>query len=392
MTTPDASQRTLALLIGAIFVVSIDSRVITPILPAIADDLGVSIGQAGLIVTAYLLPYGLFQLLYGPVADRVGHVRVVSIALGGFAVGEGLCAVAPNLGTLVAFRLVTGIVAAATFPLTLAYIGETVGYDRRQSVIGYTVMAASVGQVLSAAAGGFLAAILSWRAIFALDGLIALAITLLMLRTPSARAIQRREPRPAFAPYRDVLADRRHLYFYLLIFIEGAFTIGAFSYFGALLRERDGFSYAAIGGIIALFGATSVVAGRFLGPIARVIGERRMIAIGGAGISACYAMTVVQPAIVVFPIAMAVLGVAFIIMHSTFQTRATEISPTSRATGISLFAFALFLGSSLGALLTAQSLDSLGYNETMLILSAISGLFSIIAAFAIIPWSRPGTA
>ncbi|HEX5166786.1 MAG TPA: MFS transporter, partial [Thermomicrobiales bacterium] len=62
------SNTTLWLLIGAIFVVSIDSRVITPILPAIADDLDVSVGRAGLIVTAYLLPYGLFQLIYGPVA------------------------------------------------------------------------------------------------------------------------------------------------------------------------------------------------------------------------------------------------------------------------------------------------------------------------------------
>ena len=65
-----AQRATLKLLIAAIFVVSIDSRVITPILPAIADDLGVTIGRAGLIVTAYLLPYGLFQLFYGPLADR----------------------------------------------------------------------------------------------------------------------------------------------------------------------------------------------------------------------------------------------------------------------------------------------------------------------------------
>lgn len=389
MSAQQPANRTLALLIGAIFVVSIDSRVITPILPAIADDLGVSIGQAGLIVTAYLLPYGLFQLLYGPVADRVGHVRVVSIALGGFAVGEVLCALAPDLGTLVAFRFITGIVAAATFPLTLAYIGETVDYTRRQTVIGYTVMAASVGQVLSAAAGGFLASILSWRAIFALDGLIALAITVLMLRTPASKAVQRTVRRPAFAPYRDVLADRRHVLFYLLIFVEGGCTLGAFSYFGVLLRERDGFSYAAIGAIIALFGTTSVLAGRFIGRISRSLGERRMIAFGGAGVAVCYASTIVQPVIVVFPLAMALLGISFIVMHSTFQTRATEISPSSRATGISLFAFSLFLGSSLGALLTAQWLESIGYNETMLILASVCAAFTVVAAYGIIPWSRP---
>lgn len=383
------AQRALWLLIGAIFVVSLDSRVITPLLPAIAEEFDASIGRAGLIVTAYLLPYGLFQLLYGPLADRVGRVRVISITLGGFALGAGLCALAPDLNSLVGLRLVTGVAAAAVFPLTLTYIGDTVAYDRRQEAIGYTVMAASLGQVLSSAVGGFLAAAVSWRMIFAIDGLVALIITIAILRQPLTRVRPTGAMRSAAATYRVVLADRRHILYYLLIFLEGAITLGSFAYFGALLRERDELSYTAIGFLVALFGLGSLVLGRYIGPLARRIGERRMVAFGGAGVAVGYGMTTLQPVLVVFSIAMVLMGVAFMMMHSTLQTRATELAPTARATGISLFAFSLFLGSSLGAFLTAQSIDRLGYNETMLALGAVTAFFTVIMSVFILRFTQP---
>lgn len=383
------AQRALWLLIAAIFVVSLDSRVITPLLPAIAEEFDASIGSAGLIVTAYLLPYGLFQLLYGPLADRVGRVRVISIALGGFAIGGGLCAVAPDLNSLVGLRLLTGIAAAAVFPLTLTHIGDTVAYGRRQEAIGYTVMAASLGQVLSSAVGGFLAAAVSWRAIFAIDGLVALVITIAILRQPLTRASHGGTKRSAAATYRVVLADRRHILYYLLIFFEGAITLGSFAYFGALLRERDELSYTVIGILVALFGLGSLVLGRFIGPLARRFGERRMVAFGGGGVVIGYGMTTLQPVLVVFSIAMLLMGVAFMMMHSTLQTRATELAPAARATGISLFAFALFLGSSLGAFLTAQSIVWLGYNETMLALGAATALFTVVMSVFILRFTEP---
>ncbi len=375
--TDKGAQYALWLLVAAVFVVSLDSRVITPLLPAIAEDFNSPISRAGLIVTAYLLPYGLFQLIYGPVADRVGRVRVISVALGAFALGCILCALAPSLEILIVLRFLTGMSAAAVIPMTLAYIGDTVPYDQRQAAIGLTVMSTSMGQILSSAVGGLLAAFVSWRAIFAIDGVIALAITIVLLRQPLARAVMPVVRRSALAPYRIVLADRRHIAYYALIFVEGAIGLGAFAYFGALLRERDGFSFTTIGIFTAIFGLGSLVVGRYIGRIAQRFGEKRMIAVGGAGGAVGFVMVTFQPAVIIFPIAMFLMGASFIMMHSTLQTRATELAPTARGTGIALFAFSLFLGSSLGAFLTALSLDRIGYNETMLILAGVFAAFTI---------------
>jgi len=60
------------------FVVMADNWVVSPILPAIAKDLGIDISTAGLLITAYMVPFGLLQLVFGPLADRYGKKQVVT--------------------------------------------------------------------------------------------------------------------------------------------------------------------------------------------------------------------------------------------------------------------------------------------------------------------------
>ena len=55
--------------------VSLDARIIAPVLPAIADSRGVSPGDAGLAMTAYTLSYGAMEVVYGPLSDRWGRMR-----------------------------------------------------------------------------------------------------------------------------------------------------------------------------------------------------------------------------------------------------------------------------------------------------------------------------
>src|SRR5690349_7845862 len=83
----------LMALSGATFFVSLDRAVFAPLLPAMAHDLHATVGAAGQAVTAYTLLYGLFQLVYGPLADRIGKVAVVRWCVLVFALGSGLCSI-----------------------------------------------------------------------------------------------------------------------------------------------------------------------------------------------------------------------------------------------------------------------------------------------------------
>ena len=82
-----ASRRLLVVIMAAVFMVSAEARVISPLLPAIAHEFHTSVAQTGLLITAYTLPYGLCQIVYGPLADRFSRQRVMGTALGLFATG-----------------------------------------------------------------------------------------------------------------------------------------------------------------------------------------------------------------------------------------------------------------------------------------------------------------
>ena len=381
-------ERAFWLLVAAIFTVSVNSQVMNPVLPAVAEDFDVTVGRVGLAVTSYLLPYGLFQLLYGPLADRLGRVQVITVALAAATVATFLCALAPNLNALILFRFLAGGTAAAVIPLTFTYIGDTIDYSRRQAAIGYTAMSLSLGVVLAGAIGGFMAAVVSWRSIFVIIAAISGIVTLLLIREPGARVRPPRTDRSWLKPFSVALEDRRHLGFYLMIVVEGTIILGAFSYFGLILRDRDGFSFTAIGFIVSIYGAASIIAGRYLGLMARRLGERRMILTGGTMIAlAIIAMT--GPPIPFFMLAMFLGGFGFVTMHTTFQTRATELAPSARATGVAIFAFSLFLGGSIGSFVVAQSFEQFDFNPTLYGLLAVTVSFVLVASIFILRFTEP---
>ena len=95
----------LILVLGlAGFIVMADNWVVSPLLPTVAREFSVDPARAGVLIAAYMLPFGLFQLLYGPLADRFGKLRVVTISLALFTVATALCASATGLADLTAFR------------------------------------------------------------------------------------------------------------------------------------------------------------------------------------------------------------------------------------------------------------------------------------------------
>ena len=157
----------LVILLGlAGFIVMADNWVVSPILPAIAGNLGVPVASAGILIAAYMLPFGLFQLVFGPLADRYGKSRVVVSTLAAFTVTTALCAVGGTLTNLAIFRALTGIFAAATMPISLALIGDTVPMAHRQQAIGSFMGISFLGQALSMGIGGAIAFFFDWRGVF----------------------------------------------------------------------------------------------------------------------------------------------------------------------------------------------------------------------------------
>lgn len=172
----------LGLLGAAAFMVIADVRVIDPLLHIIADEFKVGVGSAAIIVSAYTIPYGLFQLVYGPLGDRIGKLKVITAALTAFAVGTAACAFVPNIMLLTLLRFLTGVVAAGIIPVTLAYIGDNFPYEQRQTAIGKYLSALVLGQILGGSLGGIFGQYVSWRELFLVFGVVSLVISIELWR------------------------------------------------------------------------------------------------------------------------------------------------------------------------------------------------------------------
>ena len=173
MTGPD---RTLFWLAAAAFASMASMRICDPMLPVLATDFGVPTSAASGVVTMYTIGYGFAQLVHGPLGDRFGKGRYIAGAAITAAFASLVCAVAPGRASLEMARLLTGAIAAAIIPLSMAWIGDEVPYEQRQATLAKYLNGTILGLILGQSMGGALADTLGWRSAFLiLTAIFALA-------------------------------------------------------------------------------------------------------------------------------------------------------------------------------------------------------------------------
>lgn len=385
-------RNNLIVLLGlAGFIVMADNWVVSPILPAIAKSVSVRPEAAGALIAAYMLPFGLFQLVFGPLADRFGKSRVIIGTLAAFSVATALLALGTTIPMLVGIRAITGVFAAATMPISLALIGDVVPMERRQQAIGSFMGIAFLGQALSMGIGGAIAYFLDWRGVFLLYGVFAAMVTVVLWRgLRTAADGETRDPHaPVFRPYLGLLSDSASSRAYLVILFEGVFLLGSFSYLGAVLAERFHLSFLAIGGVMTAFGVAAVVAGRMSAVIAARLGRTRTIAAGLLMAGLADALVVAgSGSLLVTGIGIFLLGFGFMTAHSTLLTVATEFARNARGAAMSLVTFAFMIGGAIGTQIGARVIGVSGSGAMYAAYGAGLGLLGLIALPALATAAR----
>ena len=373
-------ENRLILILGlAGFVVMADNWVVSPILPAIARSLEISPVRAGLLITAYMLPFGLFQLVFGPLADRYGKKQVVTFSMLLFTIGTGLCGLGLGLFDLGFYRAVTGAFAASVMPVSLALIGDAVPMERRQQAIGTFMGIAFLGQGLSMAIGGSIAYFVSWRGVFFTYAALSVISTFLLL-VSGRHAASARNPRSAFIkPYVELLRNQKSLLVYFVVLVEGILIVGSFSYLGAYTDFLFHYNYFTIGLILTAFGAGAVITGRLVGRIVPRIGRLNALSAGLLSATAADFLLLAagkSPAVLVAGVAL--LGIGFMLAHSTLLTIATEFARMARGTAMSLVAFCFMGGGGVGTAIGGKLIASFGYAGFYVIYGAV--LLGLVAA------------
>src|SRR5438445_2439669 len=127
------------MLAAATFVIFFQAYMVAPIIPTLSSTFGSSVQTVGLIVPAYLIPYGIATLAYGVLADRIGIHRVMFASLAAFSALTILTATAQSIEQLVLWRIVTGIGASGVVPLALTLVGRLYPFEQRARPLGWLV-------------------------------------------------------------------------------------------------------------------------------------------------------------------------------------------------------------------------------------------------------------
>jgi predicted MFS family arabinose efflux permease len=350
------------------FVVMADNWVVSPILPSISKDIGVNVASAALIITAYMLPFGLFQLVFGYLADKFGKRQVISFAMVFFTVSTGLCSVAVGLTDLAIFRALTGIFAASVMPISLALIGDIFPLNERQAAIGTFMGISFLGQGLSMAIGGSIAYFFNWRGVFVTYAVLAVISTILLLTIGKNIPSTKNSNSKVFTPYINLLKNLSSLKVYILVLFEGIFLIGTFSFLGGFIKNTYDFNNFVIGLIMTVFGVMAVIGGRISGKISAKLGRKKTILIGlSCATVANLLFLTFGNVLIMLIVGVGLLGLGFMLAHSTFLTIATEFAAKSRGVAMSLVAFFFMGGGGLGTAIGSRIVQNSSLNTLFMV-------------------------
>ncbi|MFI8459963.1 MFS transporter [Kitasatospora sp. NPDC085464] len=246
----------LALAIGA-FGIGTTEFVIMGLLPLIADDYGVSIPGAGLLVTGYALGVVVGAPLMTVLGTRINRKTMLMLLMGLFVVGNLLSAVAPTFPLMLAGRIVTSLAHGAFFGIGSVVAADLVAPQKKAGAIATMFTGLTVANIVGVPAGTFVGQAVGWRATFGIVAVLGVLGLLGIARLVPAM------PRPEGAHLRRELTAFRNPQVLLAMAMTvlgfgGVFA--AITYIAPMMTGVAGYSEGAVTWLLVLLGV-----GMFLG-------------------------------------------------------------------------------------------------------------------------------
>jgi MFS family permease len=366
-TSPALTGSLRLLQVGA-FTSQFDRLMIAPMLVVIAAEMDRSVEAVSVAAAIYLLCYGLAQIGWAMVSDRLGRVRTMRLALLLAMVGGLASAAVPDILWLVVARGFTGACFAAAIPGGLVYVGDTVPVKVRQAPLTDLMTASAVGMTMATVGAGIIADFASWRVAFALTAVVAGLLSFSMRRLAEPEL---GPPPPVWGSLKGVLTNRVALLVLVLVLAEGLVLLGPLTFLPVVVHS-SGLSVTVSGLLTAAYGAAVLVFARVVKARTATVAPAMLILTGGSMAVLAYVLLVITHAPAAVVAGTVLLGGGWAFMHSTLQTWATDMAPGYRATAISLFATLLFTGSAIGAAVFGSLVDGGRFTTMFAITLAVS--------------------
>lgn len=377
----------------AAFASAAATRLCDPMLPDLARHFGGPAAEVAWAVSGYAVAYGCLQVIFGPLGDRLGKYRLIALCTLACVPGSLLAAMASSLHGLIAARMLTGVAAAGIIPLAMAWIGDTVPYEQRQSTLARFLIGQVLGVVGGQFIGGIFADTLGWRWAFGAMALLYLAVGVGVLAQSRRLAGSGHTVTPITAaaspdaPPTDMLGQMRTVWqtpwartILAVVFTEGALVFGALAFVPSHVHDRFGLTLSAAGGLMACFGVGGLSYVLFARHFVQRLGEAGLARLGGGALGLAWLTLMLAPSWGWALLACYLSGLGYYALHNTLQTNATQMAPSVRGTAVSLFASSFFLGQSVGVSLAAVAIARWGPLSPFLVSAVLTPALALTLA------------
>ena len=272
-----------ALMLSA-FAIGTTEFVIVGLVPIIAQDLGVSLPSAGLLVSLYATGVAIGAPVLTALTGRWNRKLVLLGLMALFIAGNLLAWQAPGYGSLITARILTGLAHGVFFSIGSTIATSLVSKDKEASAIALMFTGLTVALVTGVPLGTWIGQNFGWRATFlVVSGLGALALIGSALLVPSN--LKQSVPATLGQQFK-VLTHPRLLLVYLITVLGYGGTFTAFTYLAPILQDVSGFGDNAVSLIMLVYGASVAVGNLYGGKLADRMGPIRALTLIFSGLAA----------------------------------------------------------------------------------------------------------
>lgn len=373
----------IGILWSLVFVSGSQTLVITPILPQIAEEITVSEGVLGILITGYATAVGTFALISGPISDRIGRRRILLLGTSLMTGALFLHLFASEFASLFAVRVLAGIAGGLIDGAAVAYVADYFPRERRGWANGWVLSGISAGLIAGVPIGSILAEQLGFRWVFGVFGvLLTVVLVLLWAYVPQpdvARSAQL-SFRSAIDGYADLLRRPTCLAavaIFVLIFAGNSLYV---TYLPIWLATTLGIGTALIGMMFFFGGLGTVVGGPPAGKASDWVGRKPIILASSFGIAFAMAITtlVVGSAVTAFGLFFVLMGM-MAARAAPFQTVLSEmVSSDQRGSFLNLTVGVGQFGSGIGGGVAGALYMTVGFDTVTLLSSALMILIGLL--------------
>lgn len=373
-------ERLLRLLAATTFLIFFQAYMVAPMIPKLSAVFGVSPRAIGLMVPAYLIPYGVSTVFYGLLSDWIGRRRIMLASLFAFVLLTGLTATARSAPLLIVWRLATGLGASGVVPLALALIGALFPYEERGRPLGWLFGAMAGGMAFGSTFGVLLEPVIGWRGVFVAVSGFGL-IPLLLLKPFLGLLGDAARQRPTgiseiFRGYKSLLTSGRGRWTYTYVFANAIFHSGVFTWLGLYFERRYGLGEIGIGLALLGYGVPGFLLGPVIGRAADRWGRKWLIPSGIAIAAFSAAVLIPQLPLALAAVAVTSLSLGYDMTQPLLAGIVTSLSKERAGQAMGLNVFALFTGFGVGSMLFGELLRT-GFPISLAVFGGFQFIFAL---------------